>query len=329
MRRSTIRAVVLYSGSLASVVAARLAQRAGCMDLAFVFFSSPFFRGEETVYEEARKLGFPLRFATLKRAFLRLPQEDGGLFPCRVCRRILLARAARLLRARKFDVVITGEIVGQGGLGQDELLALDDELGLTGRVVRPLSAQLLPPTPSEREGSLARGLFLDLAGERAEVGLRDVADSLGIRYNPKGRYCLLRNPGFAQRCRLFAGDGPFTVNFLQLLEFPHLLRLGSGCLLVIAVTPAEQVRLGELFLPEDVRLYVPIPGSPLGLLRAPWAKIAPDERWELVRQAAAHLLAASGFSLDRSWTVCFRAEEAEETVQIRVAPGPCPSIISW
>lgn len=321
MRRSAIRALVLYSGSLASVVAARLAQRAGCMDLAFVFFRSPFFCGEETVYEEARKLGFPLRVATLKRAFLRLPQEDGGRFPCGVCRRILLARAARLLRGRKFDVVVTGEIVGRGGLGQDELLALDEELGLAGRVVRPLSAKLLPPTPFEREGSLDSSRFLDLAGDQAAIGLREVADSLGINYNPKGKYCLLRNPDFAHRFRLFAGDGPFTVNFLRLLEFPHVLRLGPGRLLVIAVTPAEQVRLGELFLPEDVRVYVPVPGSPLGLLRAPWAKMAPDERWELVRQAATHLLAASGFPPDRARTVCFRAEEAEETVQIRVAAG--------
>lgn len=315
-----IRAVVLYSGSLSSILAAKLVQRAGYLDLFFVFFRSPFFRGEDAISQEAKRLGFSLRCITLKRAFLRLPQEDGALFPCRACRRILLARAARLFRRRKFDLLITGEIVGKGGLGQAELLALDEELGLNGWVLRPLSAKLLPPTQAERDGALDRNQFLDLTVEDAESHLGQLAVSLGISPRADGRYCLLRDPVFAHRCQIFARDGALTANFARLLEFPHLLRLGPGRLLVIASTPAEQVRLQELFLPEDVRLYIPLPGSPLGLLRAPWVKIGPEERTELITQAAAHLLALAGFPEDRPWTVCFRAEEAEETARLQVWP---------
>jgi len=314
-----IRAVVLYSGSLASIVAAKLAKRAGCEDLSFVFFRSPFFRGEEAVYQAAKKLGFPLRFVTVKRAFLRLSQENGGHFPCGVCRRILLARAARLFRGRKFDLLITGEVVGQGGLGVEELLALDEELGLRGRVLRPLSAKLLPPTWAEEEGLIDRSQLLGLTLKDAEENLPALARSFGVLHNHNGRYCLLRDAEFARRCQTFSRDGVFTANFVRLLEFPNLVRLGPGRILVVAVTPAEQVRLQELFLPEDVRLYIPIPGSPLGLLRAPWPKIGPEERSELIRQAAAHLLALGGFPPDRPWTVCFRAEEAEETARMQVS----------
>ncbi len=301
-------------------MAARLAQKAGCTDLSFVFFRSPFFRGEEGLYQEAKRLGFSLRFVTLKRAFLRLPQENGHPFPCGVCRRILLSRAARLLRGRRFDAVVTGDIVGQGGLGGAELLALDEGLGLGGRVLRPLSAQLLPPTRFEQEGIVDRGFFLGLTAEGAQARLQELASSLGVPGALNGRHCLLRSSEFAQRCRVFAGEAPFTANFVRLLEFPHLVRLGSGRVLVVAFTPAEQVRLQELFLPEDVRLYIPAPGSPLGLLRAPWTKIAPEERMALVQQAATHLLALGGFPPHRPWTVCFRAEDAEETAQLRVGP---------
>ncbi|MCS7239741.1 MAG: hypothetical protein NZ651_00575 [Candidatus Bipolaricaulota bacterium] len=305
---------------MSSIIAAKLAERTGAFDLSFVFFRSPFFRGEDSISQEAKRLGFSLRCITLKRAFLRLPQEDGMLFPCRACRRILLARAARLFRRRRFDLLITGEIVGKGGLGQAELLALDQELGLNGWVLRPLSAKLLPPTQAEQEGVVAREQFLDLTISDAEVRLRQLALSLGLSPQADGRYCLLRDPVFARRCQAFARDGTLTANFVRLLEFPHLFRLGPGKLLVIASTPAEQVRLQELFLPEDVRLYIPLPGSPLGLLRAPWTKIRPEERAELIRQAAAHLLALAGFPQDRPWTVCFRAEEAEETARLQVWP---------
>ncbi len=256
----------------------------------------------------------------MKRAFLRLPQENGVLFPCRACRRILLARAARLFRGRKFDLLITGEVAGKGGLGVAELLALDEELGLGGRVLRPLSAKLLPPTWAEKEGIIDREQLLDLTAEGAEAGLLALARSLGLSPDHDGRQCLLRNPEFAKRCRTFAKDGVFTANFVRLLEFPHLVRLGPGRLLVIASSPDEQVRLQELFLPEDVRLYIPLPGSPLGLLRAPWTRMRPEERVELVHRAAAHLLALGGFPPDRPWTVCFRAEEAEETARIQVRP---------
>jgi hypothetical protein len=316
-----IRAVVLFSGSLASSIAAKLVEQASSLDLSFVFFRSPFFRGEETVQEEAKKLGFSLRFITLKRAFLRLPQENGSLFPCGTCRKILLARAARLFRGRRFDLIVTGEVVGQGGLGVKEILALDAELGLTGRILRPLSAGLLPPTFAETAGLVDREKLLALTAKDAPARLRDIAHALGITQDHNGRYCLLRLPEFARRCQAFAQDGVFTANFVRLLEFPHLVRLGPGRLLVIAATPSEQVRLQELFLPEDVRLYIPIPGSPLGLLRAPWPRIAPEERASLIRQAAAQLLAIAGFSPDRPWTVCFRVEEDEETARMQVRPG--------
>lgn len=318
--------MALFSGSLASALAVRAAQAAGIADLQLVFFRSPFFLNEEGVARLAQSLGLPLRSITLKREFLRLRDVDGLAFPCGSCRKVLLERAGRLLRRRKFDVVVTGEIVGKGALSAEDLTKLDEEAGLAGRVLRPLSAKLLPPTALEQEGQINRHALLDLSASdpRLEGKLNALAKALGLPPRPKARRCLLSDPFFARRCQEFGRDRylRFTANFVRLLEFPHLFRLPHGAVLVVATTPAEQVRLQDLFLPEDVRLYVPLPGSPLGLLRGPWARLTPEARGCVVRLAAQKLLILGGFDPNKPWTVCFRAEEAEETARLQLSPQP-------
>lgn len=323
---------MLFSGSLASALAVRLAQRAGLRDLHLVFFHSPFFRDEERVARVARALGFPLRTITVKREFLRLPGRGRGPFPCGACRGLLLEKAARLLRRRGFDLVVTGEVVGRGGLSPEALEGLDASVGLAGRVLRPLSAKLLSPTLAEVEGAVDREALLDLSADGSlRSKLVPLAQGLGLSPRVSGRLCLLADPVFAQRVQEFGQDhhSLFTANFVRLLEFPHLFRLPYGAVLAVATTPAEQVRLQELFLPEDVRLYVSLPGSPLGLLRGPWAKLPPQARERVLALAARKLLALGGFDADRAWTVCFRAEAAEETGRLRVLPKPLREGLSW
>lgn len=271
----------------------------------------------------AQSLDLPLRSITVKREFLRLPKMNGEAFPCGACRKTLLERAGRIVRRRNFDLVITGEVAGKAGLSADFLRVLDEELGLAGRVLRPLSAKLLPPTQAEAEGLVDRQSLLDLYADGfLHEKMINLAKIFKLSPTLSGRHCLLADPAFAQRCREFGGEANvvLTANFVQLLEFPFVYRLPHGGLLVVATAPAEQRRLQELFLPEDVRLYVPLPGSPLGLLRAPWARLAPEAREQLIRLAAQKMLTAWGVGTARPWTVCFRQEGAEETSRVRVLP---------
>ncbi len=308
---------------MASLLAVRLAQRAGLRELHLVFFNSPFFRDEKRVALAAQILDLPLRSVTVKREFLRLPKMNGEAFPCGVCRKTLLERAGRIVRRRRFDLVITGEVAGKAGLSAEFLQALDEELGLARRVLRPLSAKLLPPTQAEAEGLVDRQSLLDFYADGCwHEKMINLAKIFKFSPTLSGRLCLLADPAFAQRCREFGGDAKedLTANFVQLLEFPFVFRLPHGGLLVVATTPAEQRRLQELFLPEDVRLYVPLPGSPLGLLRGPGARLAPEAREQLIRLAAQKVLTVWGGGTARPWTVCFRPEGAEETSRLRVFP---------
>lgn len=315
-------AVALYSGSVASTVAVGLARQAGVTHLRLVYFRSPFFLGEEEVALRAHRWvgGPPLQFITLKRDFLSLGQRESDLpFPCGACRRLLLERVGRLARRLHADLVVTGEVVGKGELGAEEVLSLDRAAGLSGRVLRPLSARLLPPTQAEAAGWVNRRMLLDLAaGDDLAAKLGELARDQGLDPWPGGRECLLTDAGFVRRFREAPLAAGLTENLIGLLRFEHSFRVGATAHVVVALTPEEQARLQPLFLPSDVRLYVQVPRSPLALVRAPWHELTPDERAHIIAAAAERMAEAAGLPRNAAWVVRFRCEWEEETRQMRL-----------
>lgn len=317
-----IRALALYSGSTESNVALGLVQRAGIRDIHLIYFHSPFFCASEKVRDMAHTL-FPLlpfRSYTLKREYLRLKVDGDGLpFPCGTCRQVLLRKAARVARRLRAELVITGEVVGKGGLGPAELALLDAQSGLSGRVLRPLSARLLPPTWAEEGEHLKRGVLGDIAvGEMGR--LSRLARDLGVAVGIEGRRCLLSEPGFAMRLSQLLTEGPTTVNTLCLLQFEHFYHIPPGLKVVVAVGQEECDRLQSLFLPPDVRLYLPIPHSPLTLVRVDWSRLCPAERLRAVTLAARITLTVAGLPPGGAHEVSFRYEWEDETQRIRVPP---------
>lgn len=319
---------------MAGAVAVRLAERAGVTHLRLVYFRSPFFLGEEEVVLHAQRWVGGSRFQciTLKRDFLSLGEREGDLpFPCGACRRLLLQRVGRLARRLHADLVVTGEVVGKGGLSADDLLALDRAAGLSGRVLRPLSARLLPPTRAEAGGTVNRAVLGALAaGEGLEGEIEALAGELGLSPWATRRDCLLTDGRFLRRLRDVASASGLTQNLVQLLRFEHFYPLGAGALVVVARTADEQARLQPLFLPSDVRLYVQIPRSPLALVRAPWTERTPDERAWIIAAAARRMAEAAGLPQTSAWVVRFRCEWEEETRQMRlpVEASATPALIS-
>jgi hypothetical protein len=316
------KALFLYSGSLASRMALRLAQEVPGLELRLVYFRSPFFR------EEGRDGAclsphsqLPLRTKSLKRDYLRISRDGERLpFPCGVCRRVLLSRAARLLRRMKVDFIITGEVVGKGGVGDEELAFLDTTLKLTGRVIRPLSARLLPPTWPELKGLWPGEALWDLEGK--QDGLEARAREWGISsLSGELRRCLLADPVYRARFLAVSRNETPTVNTLRLLEFKHFFFLPPDLKVVVALEPREQTALQALFLPCDVRLYLPIPRSPLVLARTSWSHYSPEEREQALERIARLALHVAGFPPGETYEVCSRFEWEEETSSFAVS---CP-----
>jgi len=310
---------------VASTLAVRLAQQAGVTRLRLVYFRSPFFLGEEEVSRRAQRLFPDCRFQsiTLKRDFLSLRQVgDGRSFPCGACRWLLLERVGRLARRLHAALVVTGEVVGCGGLGAVELASLDSAVGLAGRVLRPLSARLLPPTRAESEQTVDGAPFLDLKqGDRLLDRMAAAAQALGVDHRANGRECLLSDDGFVNRFREVDASDVLTENLIQLLRFEHAYRVAPGAQVVVAVTPEEQGRLQPLFLPTDIRLYVSVAGSPLALVRANWCERTLEERLGIVASAAERMLAVARLSREQAWAVRFRCEWEGETRQMRLPIG--------
>lgn len=327
-KRRPVRAIALYSGSPESSLAVRLAERAGLSDILLIYFRTPFFPGEDEVGLLAKRdlPNYPFRSVTLKRDFLRIALVGNTFpFPCGACRHVLLRRAARLARRLHVEVIVTGEVVGKGGLSTEVLAELDQSLGLSGRVLRPLSAKVLPPTMVEHAGAVDRSPLLGLVWNgAAREELQHVARDLGLAASASPRECLLSDEAFLGRFRQALAWERATANTIQLARFVHCYKIEPEAKVVIAFTKEEQKRLHTLFLPTDVRLYIPTPGSPLALVRAQWTQRAPEERAAILQGAAQKLLEVAGLPTHRPWSICYRCEGEEET-QRMVVPCPQPS----
>jgi hypothetical protein len=76
------KAVVLFSGSLASIIATELVREAGIEEIRLLHFRSPFFRDYEPVKELAQSLwSFPFPQPGLKRSSRALELRRWGLNP--------------------------------------------------------------------------------------------------------------------------------------------------------------------------------------------------------------------------------------------------------
>ena len=82
----------------------------------------------------------------------------------------------------------------------DTLRIIERESGLDGRLLRPLSAKLLPPTLPEKEGLVDRERLLDISG-RSRLRQMALAEELGISDYPQpaGGCCYLTDESFARK----------------------------------------------------------------------------------------------------------------------------------
>jgi tRNA-uridine 2-sulfurtransferase len=122
--------------------------------------------------------------------------------PCVDCRVFMMRRAREIMVAEGADFVFTGEVLGQRPKSQrrDTLRIIEREAGLTGRLLRPLSAQLLEPTIPEQEGKVDRTRLLDISG-RSRQRQMELARELGISEwpQPAGGCCYLTDESFSRK----------------------------------------------------------------------------------------------------------------------------------
>ena len=202
------KALVLLSGGLDSMLATRL-MLDQAVEVEAVHFRTPFSGQNEPFVESfCKESGIKLHKIMLDDEFLEIvvaPKHGYGsqMNPCIDCRILELKKAKELAEKVKACFLVTGEVLGERPFSQrkDMMLHIEREADLEGKVLRPLSAKLLPETEPEKNGYVNSEKLHAIKGRRRTPQMT-LAKELGIvEYpNPAGG-CLLTEPRFADRLR--------------------------------------------------------------------------------------------------------------------------------
>lgn len=272
------KAIVLFSGGLDSILAARLMMELG-IEIVCVSYFIEFAMcggGPTAAVKAAETLGVPLKVFDVTDEYLEMfknPKHGYGanINPCIDCKIFMLKKAKEYMGCVGASFLVTGEVLGERPMSQrrDALNIIEKNAGVRGILLRPLSAKLLPPTLPEEEGVIDREKLLDIRG-RSRKPQFALAEKFGIREypNPSGG-CLLTDPGFTKRVRdLIAHEG-LTVDGLKLLKIGRHFRLGETTKLVIGRNNKENDELGALVKKDDICLRMKDHEGPFSILKGP------------------------------------------------------------
>ncbi|MDY6843192.1 MAG: hypothetical protein SVW57_03770 [Thermodesulfobacteriota bacterium] len=264
------KAIALLSGGLDSVLAIRLIQMQGIEVVAFNVISpfSPFPKkgkeGSQAVIA-AKELGVELKVVCLGIEYLRIiehPQFGYGrnLNPCIDCRIYTLNRAKEFMDEIGASFIVTGEVLGQRPMSQtkDKMELIERECKLSGLIVRPLSAKLLPVTIPENDGLLDRERLFDISGRTRKVQLQ-LAEQLNIHeFSAPAGGCMLTDEIFARRLKdLFTHKRGYTIEDVYLLRLGRHFRLNDTLKILVGRNDSENVKMRSL-LPNGYASFSPL-----------------------------------------------------------------------
>lgn len=231
-----VSGVVLYSGGLDSLLAAKVLMEQGISVVGFhcvLPYIDPELDMEQTppaLY--AHQIALPLHFFRCNADYLTIltnPPHGYGknINPCIDCKIHFIKKAAEFMEEIGADFVATGEVIGQRPMSQMKHMMrhIEKSTGIAGRLVRPLSAKLLPPTIPERDGIINREKLLGISGRGRRMQL-DLARQFSITdfASPAGG-CLFTDPNIARRSKDIIGSGiSFDTIDLYLLTIGRHIR---------------------------------------------------------------------------------------------------------
>ena len=232
-----MKALALFSGGLDSLLAIKLIQEAG-VEVEAVNFLQPFLAPaeEEKLIAHLQKLiaqlGVKLHIVRLDEEYLRIlenPKHGYGKAanPCLDCHIFFFRKAGEMMDELGASFLVTGEVVGQRPKSQNRgaFPKIDEETGLAGLIVRPLSAGLLPPTIPEEKGWISLDHCPSIQGRQRKVQL-ELAAKYGLEYEAPAGGCLLTNVEYGRKVKdLIKANGQLTIDGLRLLRIGRHFRI--------------------------------------------------------------------------------------------------------
>jgi len=247
------KALALFSGGLDSLLAVKLILEQG-VDVEAVNFVTPFCLCDRcSVNKFSEDLKIKVHRIFLGQEFLDIvanpPHGYGSqMNPCIDCRILMFKKAKEIAEKIGADFLVTGEVLDERPFSQRRkaMLLIEKEAGLEGKILRPLSAKLLPETEAEKAGLVDRSKLLAIRGRRRLPQMK-LADKLGLKEypNPSGG-CLLTDPEFARRVREhLKNEGKLTLSDVALLKIGRHFRV-DGVKIIVGRNKKENERLSIL-----------------------------------------------------------------------------------
>ncbi len=269
------RAVSLLSGGLDSLLSATLVSNQG-IEVKAITFATDFGCGTGTgggcgTDTRGLDLGFDIKFCHLGDAYNRMvknPRWGYGknMNPCIDCRLMMLRAGWEYAEACGATWLITGEVLQQRPMSQRKpvMAQVEKELGLGRRILRPLSARLLPHTEMEEAGIIDRAKLENISG-RSRKRQMAMAEELGITdYPTPAGGCLLTDPQHARKVRdlfrFMPAETPPSID-VRLLQFGRNFRLSPQVKFIVGRNQEENEMLASYVRPDD---WLLVPQSHIG-----------------------------------------------------------------
>ena len=240
------KALVLFSGGLDSRLAIKLLQDQN-IEIEAIFFKLPFGGGccnnFECVLNYSQIQGVKLRVIDCTKSpyfekyleIIKTPRFGTGtsLNPCKDCKIFMFKIAKEIMEETNSDFIVTGEVVGQRPMSQlKRYLALTEkEANLEGKILRPLSAKLLPETIPEQQNKVNRDKLLAIEGRHRKKQM-ELAKEYNIKYPLPAGGCLLCEKSYAPKLKDLLNKNPNISNEeIQLLSIGRHFRKSGKIIL--------------------------------------------------------------------------------------------------
>ena len=272
--------VALLSGGLDSTLAIKTMQKQG-FEVSAVAIKTPFCdfdcgRGcGFEIRERADNLGVNLKTVYLGDEYIEMLKHPkhgfgSGMNPCIDCRAMMFEAGKKHMEEIGAEFIISGEVLGQRPMSQfaPALKKIEKLSNLEGKIVRPLSAALLPATDPEKNGLIKRKDLGMIRGRSRKEQLK-MAKEFGIEDPPNaGGGCLLTDPAFSLRAiDLFKHIETPTTNDIDLLKIGRHFRLDQNTKLIVGRNKDENEMMHALALSNDILLEAKEHVGPTTLLR--------------------------------------------------------------
>ncbi|MCW3994847.1 MAG: hypothetical protein NWE98_01695 [Candidatus Bathyarchaeota archaeon] len=279
-----VKAVSLFSGGLDSILATELIRRQGIEVIAFNVktpFGIPKEGGKTEAEKSAEQLGVPLKVLSVDADYLRMlrkPKHGYGknLNPCVDCKIFILKKAKAYAKEIGADFLFTGEVLGERPMSQNypALKSIEKEAGLEGKLLRPLSAKLLPETVAEKKGLVDRTKLLSIKGRSRKPQIA-LAKEYGINVYPSpAGGCLLTCEEYAKKLRdLLSHKRRVSASDLALLRVGRHFRIDKNTF-IVGRNESENKFLRDHKSVSDYYFELPIIAGPITLLKGPKNKPA-------------------------------------------------------